>query len=81
MIKKSPHYVDKEISNDKYTSDEQHFAFCISAIKEHATFEQAVKDPPWVEAMQKEVSALEENKTWISSDLPPDKTLVDCKWV
>ncbi|CAM8882810.1 unnamed protein product [Rhodiola kirilowii] len=30
--------------------------------------------------MNKEISALEANNTWVITDLPADKTLVDCKW-
>ncbi|CAM8999436.1 unnamed protein product [Rhodiola kirilowii] len=31
--------------------------------------------------MHKEIKALEENNTWILTELPVGKTLVDCKWV
>ncbi|CAM8880777.1 unnamed protein product [Rhodiola kirilowii] len=31
--------------------------------------------------MNKEIKALEDNHTWILTDLPRDKTLVDCKWI
>ncbi|CAM8943691.1 unnamed protein product [Rhodiola kirilowii] len=31
--------------------------------------------------MDKEIKALESNNTWILTDLPKDKTLVDCKWI
>ncbi|CAM8954009.1 unnamed protein product [Rhodiola kirilowii] len=31
--------------------------------------------------MHKEISALELNKTWTVTDLPPGKTIVDCKWI
>ncbi|CAM8955334.1 unnamed protein product [Rhodiola kirilowii] len=31
--------------------------------------------------MQKEISALEQNETWVLTSLPVDKQAVDCKWV
>lgn len=36
----------------------------------------------WIEAMQDELQAFEENDAWTPvSELPSDKTLVQCKWV
>lgn len=57
------------------------FALQISSNKEPSTFAQASKDQRWVDAMDKEIRALEENQTWVVSNLPSDKTVVDCKWV
>jgi len=31
--------------------------------------------------MDDELMALEANKTWILTDLPPNKTLIGCRWV
>ncbi|CAM8908561.1 unnamed protein product [Rhodiola kirilowii] len=31
--------------------------------------------------MNKEIKALEENHTWVLTDLPKGKTVVDCKWI
>ncbi|CAM8999728.1 unnamed protein product [Rhodiola kirilowii] len=31
--------------------------------------------------MDKEIRALKSNNTWILTDLPKDKTVVDCKWI
>ena len=42
---------------------------------------QAVKDPLWREAMDKEIQALEQNHTWELTSLPPGKTPIGCKWV
>lgn len=44
-------------------------------------FFQAVKDPAWREAMDKEIQALEKNNTWQITPLPPGKTPIGCKWV
>ena len=44
-------------------------------------FSQAVHDPLWREAMDKEIQALEATKSWVLTPLPPGKRLVGCKWV
>lgn len=59
----------------------QKFSLSISAIKEPTSFSLAKKDPKWMEAMQKEIFALELNNTWVLSDPPQNKTLIDCKCV
>lgn len=57
------------------------FALSISAEKEPSTYRQANKDPRWIKAMTNKISVLEQNNTWILTDLPKDKTIIDCKWV
>ena len=36
------------------------------------------KHPQWVQAMAKEITALERTYTWIITDLPPNKTTIGC---
>lgn len=47
----------------------------------HVTFEQAKEDKDWVKAMQHEIKALEDNRTWTITKLPPEKSAIGCKWV
>ena len=35
----------------------------------------------WRLAICDELRSLEDNKTWIDSDLPPGKEAIDCRWV
>uniref|UniRef100_A0A251TBB6 Putative ribonuclease H-like domain, Reverse transcriptase, RNA-dependent DNA polymerase n=1 Tax=Helianthus annuus TaxID=4232 RepID=A0A251TBB6_HELAN len=45
------------------------------------SFKQAMQDPKWVEAMQREIQALEKNNTWTIESLPEGKQAIDSKWV
>ncbi|KAJ0533037.1 putative RNA-directed DNA polymerase [Helianthus annuus] len=40
-----------------------------------------MQDPNWVEAMQREIQALEKNNTWSIESLPEGKRAIDSKWV
>lgn len=53
----------------------------ISMDTEPQFFHQAIKDKRWVVAMQEEIQALEDNKTWEIVSLPPGKKAIGCKWV
>ena len=44
-------------------------------------YEEAKLFPKWTKVMKEEIRALETNKTWEVTDLPPNKTAIDCKWV
>jgi len=48
---------------------------------EPKSYKQASAEPDWVSAMNKEVQALESNKTWVVTELPPGKKVISCKWV
>lgn len=48
---------------------------------EPRNFQEACKDPLWVEAMRAEIQALEDNRTWRLVTLPPRKLPIGCKWV
>ncbi|GKC37914.1 retrovirus-related pol polyprotein from transposon TNT 1-94 [Tanacetum coccineum] len=53
----------------------------ITAEREHVTYSEAVKDKRWRFAMDSELKALEQNKTWTIEKLPPNKKALVCKWV
>jgi len=40
-----------------------------------------MKHPGWCKAMSDELLALEQNNTWIITDLPPGKSVIDCKYI
>ena len=45
------------------------------------TYSEALQSAQWVSAMDKKLSALQENNTWELVDLPKGKKAVGCKWV
>ncbi|GJV87396.1 putative mitochondrial protein [Tanacetum coccineum] len=53
----------------------------INKTVEPHTYLQASKNPRWVEAMHKEIQALESNCTWAITTLPIGKTPIGSKWV
>ena len=46
-----------------------------------SSFEEAIRDDNWVQAMDEEMNSIEKNDTWDLVDLPNDKNLIGVKWV
>jgi hypothetical protein len=77
-----PNYpLSSVLSYDNCAPEYRSFYCSISAIIEPKTFNQASKLDCWRKAMNAELFALDENKTWSVVDLPRGKTPIGCKWV
>lgn len=59
----------------------QSFVSKFSIESEPPNYSSAAKDARWVEAMQCEIQALEDNKTWELVELPKGKKAIGCRWV
>ncbi|XP_071712254.1 uncharacterized protein [Rutidosis leptorrhynchoides] len=59
----------------------KHFIQSLNTESEPYSYKQASKEMRWVEAMNKEITALESNQTWELVTLPPNKVPIGCKWV
>ncbi|XP_073263057.1 uncharacterized protein [Populus alba] len=57
------------------------FTSSISSIYEPKTYKQASSIPHWQHVMTNEITTLEKNQTWDLVILPPNKTVIGCKWV
>lgn len=62
-------------------SDYMIFINAVHSIAEPSTYAQARKFREWCEAMGIEITALEDNDTWLICSLPAGKKAVGCKWV
>lgn len=50
-------------------------------VDEPATYKHATKDKAWKEAMQSKIKAIEINKAWTLTELPPGHKTIGLKWV
>ncbi|CAM8878685.1 unnamed protein product [Rhodiola kirilowii] len=80
-IKTSPHTLNTVISYNHCSSSHQHFLNQVTLHTEPKTYAQAVKNPVWEMAMNKEIKALEDNNTWTISELPQGAHAIACKWI
>ncbi|KAK2390516.1 putative mitochondrial protein [Trifolium repens] len=61
--------------------DHSKFALSLSADDEPASYQQASQHDCWVKAMNNELDALRQNKTWIFVDAPPHVKPIGSRWV
>jgi hypothetical protein len=69
------------ISYDNLSSAHKHYALNISTITEPTSYEEAMSNENWKNAINVELSALVKNKTWDLVQLPNHKKAIGCKWV
>ncbi|KAL4279271.1 hypothetical protein GQ457_03G009530 [Hibiscus cannabinus] len=79
--RKSPHAIANVLSYCKLSSKYQSYINAITIQKEPKTYKQAIMYDCWKNAMNDEIVALENNKTWDLVPLPPGKQTIGCKWV
>nr|GFA22668.1 hypothetical protein [Tanacetum cinerariifolium] len=80
--KSSPYY-PLFASTDFLGIPQQHIAFLanVFAQPEPVRYQQAIQHPGWVEAMNKELEALEKNNRWTLTKLPSGHMAITSKWV
>ncbi|KAJ0519517.1 putative RNA-directed DNA polymerase [Helianthus annuus] len=78
---KAKYSLDKVVSYACLSVENMCFTSSLNKTVEPSTYEEAVCDPRWVEAMNKEMDALFRNNTWVLTDLPQGRKPIGCKWV
>ncbi|XP_074300565.1 uncharacterized protein LOC141631842 [Silene latifolia] len=73
--------INNYVVNDCFSTTHKAFLAAIDKETEPITYQAAVKEGKWREAMSKEIEALEKNKTWRIVTLPRGKKAIGCKWV
>uniref|UniRef100_A0A2N9EGE2 Reverse transcriptase Ty1/copia-type domain-containing protein n=1 Tax=Fagus sylvatica TaxID=28930 RepID=A0A2N9EGE2_FAGSY len=58
-----------------------HCYTALTTLHEPHSYREASSNPLWQAAMTEELDALSRNRTWDLVDLPPEKSVVGCKWV
>lgn len=69
------------VSYDDLSPSHQHYLKAFSVIQERSSYQEAITDPRWIEAMRSEIQTLQDNHTWDLVSLPPGKFPIGCRWV
>lgn len=69
------------LSYDVLSLAHKHFTLHLSAISEPHSYESAICDANWKDAIQTELTALIKTYTWTLVPLPSHKKAIGCKWV
>ncbi|KAK1441129.1 hypothetical protein QVD17_06967 [Tagetes erecta] len=72
---------EKVVHYSKFSKEHYCFATALNKSVEPRSSKEALKDINWVNAMNKEMEALNRNNTWDLVDLPPGRKPIGCKWV
>ncbi|KAJ0536362.1 putative RNA-directed DNA polymerase [Helianthus annuus] len=73
--------LNKVLSYSCLSAENNVFISCLSKSVEPSSYNEASRDPKWVEAMNLEMEALLRNQTWELVDLPKGRKPIGCKWV
>ncbi|CAL8077131.1 unnamed protein product [Prunus armeniaca] len=73
--------ITRYVTHSNFSEPHRFFVNNISQLVEPNTYEEACHNPHWVEAMNSEIAALEENHTWSLVPLPAGQRPIGCKWV
>ncbi|KAJ0830242.1 putative RNA-directed DNA polymerase [Helianthus annuus] len=73
--------VEKVVNYSNLSVDNMCLVSSLNKSVEPSSYNEAIKDPRWIEAMNCEMEALNRNNTWVVVDLPKGRKPIGCKWV
>nr|GEY09153.1 hypothetical protein [Tanacetum cinerariifolium] len=71
--------VERVVNYSNLSNDNFCFTSNINKSIEPKTYQEAALDTNWINVMNNEMEALNMNKTWIITDLPPNRKAIGCK--
>ncbi|GKF86692.1 putative RNA-directed DNA polymerase, partial [Tanacetum coccineum] len=73
--------LEKVVNYSKLKPENFCFTSSLNKSIEPKSYKEAILDDNWVDAMNKEIEALNRNHTWDITDLPLGRKPIGCKWV
>ncbi|KAF5754617.1 putative RNA-directed DNA polymerase [Helianthus annuus] len=73
--------IEKVVNYANLSVDNMCLVTSLNKSVEPCSYNEAVKDSRWIEAMNNEMEALLRNNTWEVVDLPKGRKPIGCKWV
>ncbi|GJY69944.1 ribonuclease H-like domain-containing protein [Tanacetum coccineum] len=73
--------VERVVNYANLNLDSFCFATALNKISEPTCYEKSILDSTWIDAMNSEIEALNENHTWIITNLPPGRKAIGNKWI
>ncbi|KAG7539387.1 Reverse transcriptase RNA-dependent DNA polymerase [Arabidopsis suecica] len=77
----TPYPLDNYLSSSGFSDNYQAFLLAITSGHEPRSYNEAILDENWRDAVSDEIVSLEDLGTWTVEDLPPGKKALGCKWV
>ncbi|KAI3412713.1 uncharacterized protein J3R85_017059 [Psidium guajava] len=69
------------VAATSYSTEFGSFLAAVHTIQEPTSYREAIQHAEWRQAMSEELSALQSTGIWELVPLPPDRSLVSCRWI
>jgi len=81
FVHKTNYPISFVLSCKSLSKEHLNYTLAITASHEPQSYAKASQNIKWIDAIHKEIKALEDNKTWYFTDLPKGKKPIGCKWI